>query len=299
MKKYLISMVLVAFLLLATGTFATADGGPHGSYTATTDGCAGCHRAHTGTGPQLLVTANTEILCLNCHGTTANGATTNVTTGTLIDPGGNKNLLGGGFTSYKGVNVTSKHEMTTTGSAAWGNGGVRGATSALAAGHVDCASCHDPHGSTNYRIMRTTVNGATVTVAQVDENAKAYDVEHWGAGQSQLCAACHSAYHQTAVGSGSNPAVLTGSGGYSHQVDMAFNIGTNAGKLNPQLVGFQGVTLPLADGATANTIVICQTCHLPHGTSASMTTVATVGPAADSALLREPNRAVCEACHQK
>jgi len=82
--------------------------------------------------------------------------------------------------------------------------------------------------------------------------------------------------------------------------------GTN---VNPETTGFGGLTLPLAQTGTANAVV-CQTCHLPHGSSAAMIGHANGGPtgvgtlpgnttATDSALLRLENRATCEVCHQK
>ncbi len=74
------------------------------------------------------------------------------------------------------------------------------------------------------------------------------------------------------------------------------------------------MTLPLASqfitGTNTNNLVVCQTCHLPHGSSAAMAGFANGGPTGvdvlpgntnttDSALLRVANRGVCEACHQK
>jgi len=75
-----------------------------------------------------------------------------------------------------------------------------------------------------------------------------------------------------------------------------------------------GYFLPLA-GTVVNVgpddgSVACQTCHLPHGSSAAMTGFAVGGPtgggtqpgnttAATSALLRLDSRGVCEVCHQK
>ena len=88
----------------------------------------------------------------------------------------------------------------------------------------------------------------------------------------------------------------------THRIDMA-----NAPAV--ETVGFGGYKLPLAETGTQNRVV-CQTCHLPHGTSAAMTGFADGGPtgsgtlpgnttATDSALLRLDNRGVCEVCHQK
>lgn len=325
-KRLLFTCVVVAIVALLSVSLASANGGPHGGFTATTDACAGCHRTHTALGPKLRVdTTNTYNLCITCHGRTGTGANANVLDGLWAAPRkvgdttGNANtaanapLLGGGFETYKGAAVTSSHSPTGTVTAAWGNGVGRGATGALASGALDCASCHDPHGSPNYRIVRAIVNNTAVSVSQVDEGAaKDYDTEQWGAGQSNVCAACHGAYHRTALDQGS-----TNDGGtYTHRVDMTWNSQARyAGTANPETTGFGGLTLPLAltGAASASTnIVVCQTCHLPHGTSSAMSGNAAGDydpggpgvppgpiPSGDSALLRLDNRAVCEVCHQK
>jgi formate-dependent nitrite reductase cytochrome c552 subunit len=156
---------------------------------------------------------------------------------------------------------------------------------------LDCASCHDPHGNTNYRIINATINSVAVAVAQVDEASKDYDTEQWSTGQSSMCAACHTEYHKTAAGQGS----ILDNGTYTHRVDMSYSYG---GNVNPETVGFGGLNLPLAETGTNNRVV-CQTCHLPHGTTATMTALATGPITGDSALLRLNNRGVCEVCHQK
>ena len=312
MKKILMALALAIVLVLAVASLASANGGPHGGYTAITDACAGCHRTHTATAPRLLNQASTFALCMSCHGTAGTGADTNVEDGFFLSTrststmgtaqtADNAPLLAGGFTNYKGSTTTSSHDVTNTVTLAWGNGVNRGVTAALAAGEaLNCASCHDPHGSTNYRIINTTINGNAVTVTQVDEDAaKDYDKENWAANMSNVCAACHSSYHVDTAGSGSDATVAT-SGGYTHRVDMPFTFGTN---VNPETVGFGGNFLPLA-GAD---LVTCNTCHLSHGSSAAMTAG---GPAdsgalpgntstTDSALLRLNDRGVCEVCHQK
>ena len=215
-------------------------------------------------------------------------------------------MLGGGFTNTAGLAVTSSHDPTGAETQAWGDGSNRGVLGAAMANSLTCASCHDPHGSTNYRIMKTTVNGNAVAMALVDEGAanKDYDTEQWGTGQSSICAACHTAYHQTAAGQGST----LDAGTYTHRVDMAWNTAF-AGAVNPETVGMGGFTLPLAETGV-NDLVVCQTCHMPHGSSSAMTGFADGGPtgagvvpgnttATDSALLRLDNRGTCEVCHQK
>ncbi|MEW5958854.1 MAG: cytochrome c3 family protein [Chloroflexota bacterium] len=332
MKKIILMAVVALILAFVIVGVVSANGGPHGGYTATTDACAGCHRAHTAVGPRLLVQPSTYELCVSCHGSTGVGANTNVEDGFYLAsrddaPGGangnvgagntpdNAPLLGGGFLNYRGAAVTSRHDVAPAAATnlAWGNGVNRGVTAALAGGNLTCAGCHDPHGSPNYRIIRAAVNTVAVAVAQVDEAAKDYDTEHWGAGTSTVCAACHGAYHVTAAGSGSNAANVA-TGGYTHRVDVSWNgdaltdplIGM--GTANPETVGMGGYTLPLAESGT-NNMLVCMTCHLPHGTSAAATGFAAgtfdpAGPqgpipAGDSSLLRLDNRGVCEVCHQK
>jgi len=326
MRKWFLVLVLVSSLAVATAGVALANGGPHGGYTATTDGCAGCHRTHTASGPNLVVNNSTYDLCMTCHGAAGAGANTNVDDGYYLssrdDGQGDGNhgaantpdmaaLLGGGFVNYQGLPVTSIHTPDGADDQAWGNGVARGMMASLAEGGLSCASCHDPHGSNNYRILNETVNGVAVSVAQVDEGAanKDYDTEQWGTGTSNLCAACHSAYHVTRVGSGTdntdNGLGNVDYGGdistFAHRVDMPYGYGGNN---NPETIGMDGYYLPLAE-STVNDMVVCMTCHLPHGTSAEMSGIAAGAglpgntSATDSALLRLDNRGTCEVCHQK
>lgn len=324
MKRLLIVTVAGLLLTLAIASLAAADGGPHGGYAPTTDGCAGCHRAHTATGPHLLVRGSTYELCMSCHGSAGTGANTNVDDGYYLasrddDVGDSDHgaantpdyapLLGGGFVYYGGVEVTSVHSPDETEQAAWGNTVPRGSRADLDE-PLSCASCHDPHGSPNYRILKETVNGNPVSVAQVDEGPnKDYDSEQWGSGTSSICAACHGAYHVTREGSGSdNSDDSQGNKDYggdissfAHRVNMPYKYGSN---VNPETVGIEGYYLPLAESGAGDNVV-CMTCHLPHGSAAQMTGIADgQGPpgdtsAADSVLLRLDNRGVCQVCHQK
>ena len=322
MKKYL--WILVVLVLVFAGTaLVSANGGPHGDYSATTDACAGCHRTHTAVGPRLLIANSSYGLCMSCHGSSASGANTNVEDGVYLssrdDTVANENhgapntpdgspLLGGGFVYYRGQPVTSIHDMSgdSEDMQAWGNDVARGLTAEITDLEFSCASCHDPHGSSNYRILKTEVNGVAVQVDQVDENAKDYDTEHWGGGTSGLCAACHSAYHETAANVGSDLNAQDYTGGFTHRVDMSYLYRSNA---NPETIGFTdstgtNVRVPLAQSGSGD-FVVCMTCHIPHGSSAVMLGNAAQGglpgetAAADSALLRLDNRGVCQACHQK
>lgn len=179
MKKLLIALVLGVLLVLALSTLALADNGPHGGFTATTEKCAGCHRAHSAIGPTyLLVAADIESLCLSCHDGT--GAYTNVVDGYYVDtpiatlaaPLGTQGdggvvLFGGGFSftrmahTWNGKDgydaastnplpsaVTSAHSVDGTAGTVWGAGDVSALTTPThgAPLGLECTSCHDPHG---------------------------------------------------------------------------------------------------------------------------------------------------------
>ena len=322
MRRYIALAIAVLILAIGLPKLAFANAGPHGGgYTATTDSCAGCHRAHTALAPDLLMDT-TQALCLTCHGSTAAGAQTNVTDGVYgryrsatgiytnkTTPGtegtvGNP-LNGGGFAYYRVqgqasfVATTSTHSVDGTQRNAWGLGSANtGQTTALSFG-LTCGSCHDPHGSTNYRIIRKTVNGIAVNVTSQEAGTWNYTAENWGSGMSEFCTTCHTNYMATANGSGSTgftsgtPSVTH----FRHRIDMPYNF---EGNVNPE-TGWNGFTLPLANTSQAGgNQVACTTCHLPHGTSAAQgTNSASANVAGDSSLLRLDNRGVCEVCHQK
>jgi hypothetical protein len=191
-----------ALAVLAVAIFpsaAFANFGPHGGYIADTDACAWCHRAHTApssitwtssvgtTGSALLLTGSDQVyeFCLTCHDSTAQGADTNVlggvyegTSSTNGTPGGE--LLSGAFgqvnasgvlVDAKGDKVTSTHVMNGTSVGAWGGGAYGSTSSVLATGGttgtgspivMDCGTCHDPHGSSNYRLLKDLVYGVAV-----------------------------------------------------------------------------------------------------------------------------------------
>lgn len=312
MRKFVISTLVLAALLVTWTGIALADAGPHGGgYTATTDACAGCHRAHTALQGNLLLHP-TEQLCLTCHGSTAAGAQTNVTDGvygqyrTTSGVYTNKTetgtegtvgapLLGGGFAYYRNqgqasfMPVTSFHDVSGTATDTWGLGDVNtGQTSQLASG-LTCGTCHDPHGSSNYRILRTTVNDHAISVTTL-EASTSYTAENWGNGISAFCSACHEAYSE------GGPLTAGGVTHFRHEIEMNYQTGEN---VNPESVGYGGYTLPLANTGQGD-LVVCTTCHLPHGTSAVQGPNSTdANIAGDSSLLRLDNRGVCEVCHQK
>lgn len=178
-----------------------ADGGIHvagdnsGLTTLTADGCAGCHRAHTGQGEFLLKEANANTLCLSCHGSASNGATVDVMTGVQYKLFGGLAdyttqigaLRDGGFAQaridssnparigyYRAVdtvsfrakvgvgaatNVTSAHlDLDGLGKVVAKDvawGNGAAGTGAGPSVQIECTSCHNPHGNGQYRILNT------------------------------------------------------------------------------------------------------------------------------------------------
>ncbi len=86
---------------------------PHGNYTALTDSCAACHRAHTGLGAPLIGPAATgNDFCLTCHNGLGAPAVPVVSTHANVD-----------FLDYAGAPA-----------------GIEGPF------RLSCLQCHDPHG---------------------------------------------------------------------------------------------------------------------------------------------------------
>jgi predicted CXXCH cytochrome family protein len=136
--------------------------------------------------------------CNACHGENAPGAATNVVGG-IFDAGPTSGtgspagsyqyqsestfgaaLNGGGFGVSKDADTglwepsTSVHNMEAVGPL-WGAG-----TAVPTSPIMTCTSCHDPHGTSNYRLLKAEVNGNTVggyAADGVTPNAFVYSYE--------------------------------------------------------------------------------------------------------------------------
>jgi len=212
-RRFALACALAVVVVLAVPSLAFANFAIHGNYLANTDACAGCHRAHTSVSTitwgdkfgerktALLVTAESEMwkFCYACHDNTSQGAVTNVEEGVYEDTADTNGtfgtmLNGGAFGIYTGSDflgnpITSSHIVDDSW-VAWG-GGLPGETPATADGldstgtvtgggdpiFMDCATCHDPHGTSNYRLLKDSVNGNKVGgyIPTADPNAPTPD----------------------------------------------------------------------------------------------------------------------------
>lgn len=189
-RALILLAVAVALSLLLPGSALALDS-MHGGFADDTDACAGCHRAHTsystitwtntdGQERSALLVGDGLIwqMCYSCHGPGAPGSTTDVEEGLLY--GGNPGdvgrpvlgeLNGGAFDIIAPSGQwTSSHAISGSWGA-WGGGltgldttgGITGTGPKIV---MDCTSCHDPHGSPNYRILAVRPGGNTLPGTQ-------------------------------------------------------------------------------------------------------------------------------------
>jgi predicted CXXCH cytochrome family protein len=289
--------------VLGVTSLALADNGPHGGaagFSATTDSCAGCHRAHTAKGSRLLITESSQALCMTCHGSSG-GAQTNVVDGQMRT--GGAGLKGGGFTNAfmdtgltgapSSNTTTSTHNWDASAQKAWGYGPLSSVSANYSSAvNLTCVNCHNPHGNGQYRILRQSPTGgdsASANVTMSDSMSPQHDypigAETIGAfiypsadnrptNLSDWCGKCHNRY------------VAGVNGGHTDSTDAVFH--------------FRHATTGLTEVAN------CFECHVVHGTSATMGTYSgavtlpdlTPGTGtSNSRLLTINNRGVCIKCH--
>ena len=213
-----------------------------------------------------MVTADDIELCLTCHNGT--GSIYNSVEGVIQVKGKTAPSAAGplGLTSQGGP-ASSAHLV---GSAFDAPGGP------LNQSALTCSDCHDPHGSPNFRMIRTdlirgsmsTTIAFTATVAHVgtvDESVK------YLGGSISACTACHVDYAQHSGGKFSN--------GTRHDVNVKVTEDYTPGDL------------PLENGK-----LVCLTCHYAHGTRVTNTAASGLG-STSTALKRLGNWGVCSQCH--
>jgi predicted CXXCH cytochrome family protein len=247
-------------------TQVAADENPHGQYSALTSTCAACHRAHTSAGTPLLVSADEVTLCLTCHDGT--GSTYNSASGEIRVDGKTKPSAAGPLQlTSAGGPATSAHMLGAPYD-------IPGGPKAKVP--LTCGDCHDPHGNSNYRLLRSRLqwnglNAAINFTATLVQRGTPQETVIYGGGSVQLCAACHVDYAQHAGGQFS--------GGTRHSVNV---------KVDDKHFS---ADLPLENGQ-----VVCLTCHYAHGTRVTNTPGSGLDQMS-TALKRRGDWGMCSQCH--
>ncbi|KNZ69353.1 putative multiheme cytochrome c [Thermincola ferriacetica] len=161
---------------------------PHANFTTNTTLCGYCHSAHSATGVNIIRAPKIIDLCLLCHDGT--GSSYDVKAGIYFNGDVPTPLLSGGYDLAMGS--TSTH-FTDLANSVFG-----GSADPMT---VDCNNCHEPHGTSNYRNLRTTVNGRQVTVtgvvygpAYAVKTTSGREVATYVYGFNDFCGACHFDY---------------------------------------------------------------------------------------------------------
>jgi hypothetical protein len=308
---------------------ARADNGPHVenalgvgfNQIAGTDRCASCHRentAHTAIPPA----AGRSGLCLTCHGPAAAGATTDVVDGVGFGVGETQNadrstkpgaLRAGGFenaligsgeaskeTYLSGSSVlarnqvipvlaagrvtTSKHGVTGATATAWDRSSLNPETVVKVT--LECGSCHDPHGNGSYRILRPYPGGSgpsAVGVTIPDAGVRVYTTtNYWLSGDASVPAIVNGVTGGTAVPDG-----------YSGNI-ARWCATCHTGNHFDTTIKMTGTT--------------CVTCHVAHGSNASMSEASSspvtnsdgsAAPWRGSLLRVDSSRVICIMCHNR
>lgn len=281
----------------------------HGYYSANTALCKNCHNTHTATGPKLLSFATVNDTCMSCHDGT--GSKYDVINGKIYTSA-NKSTAGnspagsfGGKVFGKAAIANEPESIHTMGAvintAPGGNPNGTGPWAET----LGCGSCHDAHGSTNYRMLKSVLpfSNAIITVKAYAYTTSSGEAVNYISGMNNFCMGCHPAYNAPSDSSVNKYGVDFGetvSGdSYRHSMGITPSSYTRGGIPQPLTT-----SLPLegTDPVTNNNKIMCATCHTAHGsTQPSVYTDAydNDGPSnVSNYLLRKENMGVCEDCHK-
>ncbi|WP_418790423.1 cytochrome c3 family protein [Phosphitispora sp. TUW77] len=319
MKKSIgiIAIVVVALFMLSGVAFAEnrfSDNYPktHYGFSVSAEGCAGCHVIHTASVAKLLKTGNTQTdFCYSCHGSTTSSPY-DVERGKIMgnDDSESQSFAGAfGFQGndyYLGGTITSRHQVEgPTYTVVYAATGIPGNLDT--GGDWDfnsgfkCASCHDPHAgdSANDRLLRSSIvgwtSGDTVssTIDFVYDATSLVTTDYASDSDAatavnEFCGLCHGKFNVA-----DNGAKSLQTGKYRHAMGVP--------------VEADSTTLPVgnydASSSSTTNLVLCLTCHYPHGSDAAAVSAGyntwdtDEGTFSGSVLLRADKRDVCYDCH--
>jgi len=356
-------------LLILTAVAAVAFGAPALAFH---DGgvahCNGCHTMHNsqnnqamnydstgalgGTEPgfgytDLLLYENKTDICLRCHAreTSSYGVWSASPTAPVAN---HANRGGGDFVFLEEDNINDGHGAAIPGYQAGHNviSGIKGTVrdpmnlsspgGDYSSANMACSSCHDPHGTSSFRILYQdgqSVDGTLFTATLVAEGISLSDTEGnanhnaYHEGYSDWCGTCHGDFHANSgnlihpSGEPLGGEVATTYNKYNGTTDcianppaMGLPCGTGS-QLTSYLaaVPFEdpAVTTTSTEGPTGSSRVACMTCHRAHATSGpdagrwdfNVTGLAEDGHETGSYPIPNPydtnQRSLCNKCHSQ
>jgi len=278
----------------------------HNNFVEDTMKCAACHSSHRAPGEKLISRKTETMLCTLCHDGT--GSNYNVLGGLISNTHESaagpidKWVISKASTTQKAdseIKATSKHDMKYTTLISSSPGGSDKWT-----GDLRCSSCHNPHGTTNFRSLRVTPNPynwpeyggdnrieVKAEITYAGGKVGTPETINYHTGMTEFCSSCHVDYQ---AGTGSGTEAYHGNPMFNNQVLESETYGTRrhamyvAGNENPRypftgnektVVGDivyplrfetkQKVPAAFGGGEKAHNVpaIMCGTCHFAHGTS--------------------------------
>lgn len=293
--------LLMAVTILA-GTWVMCRADYYHNLPRNRQPCSDCHTLHyseDGTTPagvepggpfdMLMVRATTNRLCLFCHDGSDPSAPDVLAPVTMYAGSGDEHSGGGFFENSGGIINDNGHDLGVAGSSApFGTGGAM---------ELTCASCHDPHGTPNYRNTLTAPAGGTGVAVEMardvfrdappgDPPSAAASItayresnEGYKALTSVWCAECHDELHPSLNNPGNrrhhlidvpinDPAYPTDPAHWIAGTGTGFGATTGDATEGVPRLRFQVSTA--TDYATSRVVaadneVTCLSCHLAHG----------------------------------
>jgi predicted CXXCH cytochrome family protein len=348
MKSLLKTTLVVALAVGLVVAFAPKASAFHDAGVAH---CNGCHTMHNsedgalvdpdspGGNAWLLVDATPSDTCLNCHATRLGAVFS-------ADPLAPDPMKGAGnFTFLMEDNLNDGHNGALnpiSGDAAGhnldapGHGLAPDATLASApggaypAGVMGCSSCHDPHGTDEFRMLyssgRIVTQGGHVFLnaapdadglsiffgSEANDNHTAYKD-----GMSGWCGNCHGDFHDAGAslihpsGAAIGGTIANNYNLYNGTSDLTGGVAATAYLAEVPFEDAANTTASTA-GPTAASRVMCATCHRAHASSApdsgrwdfNVTLLHEDGAESASYALPDPyadvnQRSLCNKCHVK